>query len=259
MHRNRKVSLVLVFLIFFFPCLHLIAQEQDTVNKEAPKEKFPWPDKTFLKRSLIPAGIILYGISVTENRGLYSSMDAYRDIQDHHAGFHSEADKYLRFSPYAAMFALKFSGVQSENDLLNSGFITILNLGITAVLVEGSKSLTSYWRPDSSNRRSMPSGHTALAFAGAHMFFKEFKNTSIGLGLAAYSLAAATAVLRMYNNEHWMSDVIVGAGIGILSCETAYHVHPWLRQQLFPQKKIQAQIQPAYLYGKSGISVLFRF
>lgn len=35
-------------------------------------------------------------------------------------------------------------------------------------------------------------------------------------------MATATGIMRVLNNRHWVSDVLSGAGIGILSGEIAY-------------------------------------
>ena len=42
-------------------------------------------------------------------------------------------------------------------------------------------------------------------------------------------MATTVGVLRMYNNRHWLNDVMAGAGIGVLSA----HVADWL----FPIQK----------------------
>ena len=76
---------------------------------------------------------------------------------------------------------------------------------------------------------SFPSGHTATAFMGAELVRLEY---GIWWGLAAYSVAGATAFLRVWNNWHWTSDVIAGAGIGILSANAAYWLLP-LERKLF--------------------------
>ena len=40
--------------------------------------------------------------------------------------------------------------------------------------------------------------------------------------VAGYGVATATGVMRVLNNRHWVSDVLSGAGIGIMSGELAY-------------------------------------
>lgn len=62
---------------------------------------------------------------------------------------------------------------------------------------------------------SFPSGHTVVAFALATSVAREIKGTWDDVGL--YSLATLTAYARMHDDRHWMSDVIFGAGVGILA------------------------------------------
>ena len=42
--------------------------------------------------------------------------------------------------------------------------------------------------------------------------------------VAGYGVAAATGVMRVLNNRHWVSDVMSGAGIGIMSTELGYAI-----------------------------------
>ena len=79
-------------------------------------------------------------------------------------------------------------------------------------------------RPDGSNDHSFPSGHTATAFMTATMLTKEYGHKSPWIGIGAYLVATATGLMRMANNKHWLSDVLAGAGIGILSTETGYYL-----------------------------------
>lgn len=80
------------------------------------------------------------------------------------------------------------------------------------VIVQGVKLATQRERPDGSNSHSFPSGHTASAFTtasvlGRHLGWK--------VGLPAYSYAAFVGISRMSANKHHMSDVIMGAAVGI--------------------------------------------
>ena len=77
---------------------------------------------------------------------------------------------------------------------------------------------------------SFPSGHTAAAFALAASLTGEAGAWRPGLdryvGPAAYTVASAIAVARVYQRVHWMSDLPLAAAIGIwsgLSVES--HVH----------------------------------
>jgi len=74
------------------------------------------------------------------------------------------------------------------------------------------------YKPFSGNA-SFWSGHTALAFAFATSLSQEIHRTWATVGL--YTLATGTAWSRVYGNQHWVSDVVVGAAMGIASAKLA--------------------------------------
>jgi membrane-associated phospholipid phosphatase len=81
--------------------------------------------------------------------------------------------------------------------------------------------------------RSFPSGHATSAFAAAAAVTSEasrwWPDSRWIVGPALYGGAALAGVSRMYNNRHWASDVIVGAGIGTfagLKVVRYQHSHP---------------------------------
>lgn len=65
---------------------------------------------------------------------------------------------------------------------------------------------------------SFPSGHTLAAFAAAAAVTSEtskwWPSTQFVIGPVMFGGAAITGMSRMYDNRHWASDVIVGAGLG---------------------------------------------
>jgi membrane-associated phospholipid phosphatase len=83
------------------------------------------------------------------------------------------------------------------------------------------------------NFRSFPSGHATSAFAAAAAVSSEtsrwWPETRWIIGPLLYTGAALTGVSRMYNNRHWMSDVLIGAGVGTfagLKVVRYHHSHP---------------------------------
>ena len=62
---------------------------------------------------------------------------------------------------------------------------------------------------------SFPSGHSTVAFALATSFARETPDLWTDAGF--FTLATLTAYARMHDDKHWASDVVFGAGIGILS------------------------------------------
>jgi membrane-associated phospholipid phosphatase len=63
------------------------------------------------------------------------------------------------------------------------------------------------------DRQSFPSGHTTTAFALCTVLGERIGTTWARIGL--YGLATLTAAARVRNNQHWPSDVAMGAALGI--------------------------------------------
>ena len=61
--------------------------------------------------------------------------------------------------------------------------------------------------------QSFPSGHTTVAFAFSTVLAERIDNIWARVGF--YGMASLTAYARVLNNKHWVSDVIIGAGLGL--------------------------------------------
>ena len=88
---------------------------------------------------------------------------------------------------------------------------------------------------------SFPSGHTAASFASATVLAKTIKDWNPAaarvVAPAAYATATLVAISRLYQNVHWVSDLPLGAAIGIWSGSTAVawqrrHPDNWLTRRL---------------------------
>jgi membrane-associated phospholipid phosphatase len=94
--------------------------------------------------------------------------------------------------------------------------LALLAAAPTNLVVEGLKRLTDRTRPDGEHRpsnSSFPSSHAANAFALAAVF--AFRRPRVQPWV--WLIAAVIAFSRVYLNRHFMSDVVVGAAIGIAS------------------------------------------
>ena len=139
--------------------------------------------------------------------------------------FHSEIDNYTQFAGIGMTVGLKLAGVEGRSSWPRLAASSLASYAVMAAFVNGIKYTASELRPDSTTRNSWPSGHTATAFVGATILHKEYGLTrSPWYSIAGYSIATATGVMRVLNNRHWVSDVLSGAGIGILSTELAYGI-----------------------------------
>ena len=72
-------------------------------------------------------------------------------------------------------------------------------------------------RPDRSNNKSFPSGHSASAFATATVLQRHY---GWKIGIPAYGLGGYIALARMAWNRHHATDIVMGAGFGIASART---------------------------------------
>lgn len=209
---------------------------------------------------VVPVVMIGYGVAALRWHPLSDlNHSTNKEIQEDHAGFHTIVDSYLQYTPAAAVYVLNAAGVHGRHNLRDRTII----LGISAVLTAGSvelvKRTTHEMRPDGSDDLSFPSGHTATAFASAEFLRQEYKDVSPWYGIAGYAAATATGALRMYNNKHWFSDVVAGAGFGILSTKAAYWVYPWMQRKLFRDTNRHAStvVLPYYnaQWHSAGLSI----
>lgn len=146
-------------------------------------------------------------------------------------------DDVLQYTPMAASFLLKAAGVKCRSSwkqrLYKSGASFILCSGTTYLLKHSIHKM----RPDGTDNRSFPSGHTAIAFSGATVLHKEFGKTSPWISVAGYTVATITAVDRVRRNRHHWEDVATGAAIGFLSAQASYWIVDKINAKCKKKKK----------------------
>ncbi|MFD0794835.1 phosphatase PAP2 family protein [Mucilaginibacter litoreus] len=204
-----------------------------------------------------PAVFITYGVlsfSVKPIRNLDYSI--YNDLIEDIPNFHYHIENYFQYAPIAMVYGLNLAGIHGKNTFIDRTILIGMSEGIMALATFSIKGASNRLRPDGSNRYSFPSGHTGNAFAAAEFMAQEYSEKSIWYGIAGYSFATATAILRVYNRDHWFSDIIAGAGFGILSTKAAYLIYPLFRNKLFHDKNSNKSslIMPTYSNGMAGFS-----
>lgn len=85
------------------------------------------------------------------------------------------------------------------------------SIGAAKLVTYGLKEAFPEWRPDRSDRKSFPSGHTSTAFAAASTLFNR---EGPEVGIPAMVVATFVGVGRVEADKHHWYDVVVGAGIG---------------------------------------------
>ncbi|GHU80701.1 phospholipid phosphatase [Bacteroidia bacterium] len=204
----------------------------------------------------IPAAMITYGILSVESDGLkqldYSTRN---ELTEDNSMWYNSLDNYLQFSPAMLAFGLKLGGMESKHQLPDMFILYALSNVLESSVVFTTKQLTGRRRPDGSNSHSFPSGHTAMAFVAAEFLHQEYGAKSPWLSAAGYGMATLIGVSRVYNNKHWVSDVVAGAGVGILSTKIVYWVYPSIKKSFSKKdRKQQTFICPTYNKGSLGIT-----
>jgi membrane-associated phospholipid phosphatase len=177
----------------------------------------------FYKSYIPPVVLMTGGLLTLRDEGFLNKVSIQKAVQNAFPpDFHTQADNYLQFVPIPIVYFMDLTGLKPEHDVIHR---TIL-LGSSEILMEGIvqtlKYTTHELRPDGSDDHSFPSGHTAQAFLAATFLHKELGKRSIWFSIGAYSCATAVGFLRMANNRHYISDVLFGAGMGILSMNAVY-------------------------------------
>lgn len=227
-----KKYLLIYLILSLFTHARISAQISDTI------EILPaWHQSNAASLLVVPSILIGAGIATIHDNGYYSSHDAYECIQRHYTDFHTNVDDYLRFMPAAGVFSLNIAGVEGKNNLTDCSLIYLISISLASITNSTIKRTTGIMRPDGSDYLSFPSGHTVTAFVSATFLHEEYKHQSIWFGIAGYSAATATGVLRMLNNRHWMSDVLVGAGLGILMTKAVYLIYPVVKDKFYTRDK----------------------
>ena len=152
---------------------------------------------------------------------------------------HSDGvDDIIQYVPYASVFMLKVCGVESRDDWTKLAVTTAASWVVSAGIGYTLKHTVKEWRPDHTDQKSFPSGHTMFAFAGATALHKEFGKVSPWISVAGYGVATFTAVDRVLNDRHHWYDAVAGAGIGIAATELTW----WVSDRLFKHWRKKEQV-----------------
>ena len=181
-------------------------------------------------QTIAPALLVTGGSLISFTPSLKENIDInLRNClqQDGHPRY--EIENYLQYAPISSVVLLKACGLKSRHnwrDMVNLGAGSAL---FCIAFTNGLKYTIAKERPYPGVFNSFPSGHTMTAFFGAEMLRREYGEEYPGIAVAGYAVATGVGLLRMYNNRHWASDVLAGAGLGILSTSIMYWLAPYLR------------------------------
>ena len=209
----------------------------------------------------VPSAMVIYGlISLGDNGIREIDYNTKNSLEKNNRFWHIKTDDYLQYAPAVATYAMKLCKVESTHNLLDMTILYGISSLIAGGLTQGSKIIFNRERPDKSNSRSFPSGHTQTAFVAAEFLHQEFKDKSVWISIGGYSVATFVGIARIYNNKHWLSDVVAGAGIGIISTKAVYWAYPHFRKKTGEKDKSpKLLIVPTHGNGNTGLALSYTF
>ncbi len=231
------------------------ASAEDIIADSTNVEKQNFTDSKLYQMTFVGTPLIVTGLIMKGEDTHFRSL-RYEYAEE----FHRPFDNYTQFLPAAVILGLKAAGVEGRSSWGRMLASDAFSAAIMGAVVNTMKTTTHVMRPDGSNDHSFPSGHTATAFMTATMLTKEYGHLSPWVGIGSYTVATATGLMRMANNKHWLSDVLTGAGIGILSTEFGY----FFADLLFKEKGIHhyasndhcsRQDKPSFLGLYLGVNI----
>ncbi|MBR3412052.1 MAG: phosphatase PAP2 family protein [Bacteroidales bacterium] len=217
----KKALVYIAILLLTVSCPMANAQRSDTLRCHST-HAFTW------QQSIAPAALIGTGTAISFTPLHTHFDDNINNWLQHDGHPRFEVENYLQYTTLASVFILKACNIESRHNwrdlvCLEAGaalFAFSVNTGLKhALRVE---------RPYDGVYNSFPSGHTVTAFLGAEILRREYGEEYPAIAVAGYTVATGIGVMRMYNNRHWASDVLAGAGIGILSASLMYWLAPYL-------------------------------
>jgi hypothetical protein len=260
---GRKITGSLLLLAMATTCL---AQQQDTtsnvrLNPIAIKNITDEikPEKFKAVHFIAPVVVMGYGLATVYDHSALKELDlsTKAELREDHPKFAYHVDDYIQFAPALAVYGLNLAGIKGRHNLFNASMLYVTSSAIMGLSTHFVKRAVHRVRPDTSGYNSFPSGHTASAFAAAEFLYQEFKYKSPWIGYAGYFVATATGTLRLYNNKHWFSDVVAGAGFGIASTKLGYLIYPHLKRLIGGQKK-NLSFAPSYEQHQLGYRFSYR-
>jgi len=222
----------LIRVLFLLSTFSITAQSVKDSVKIDSKQQF----KFNYKQLIIPVALIGYGVYGLENHDLKLFNAEINEEVTEHIDEKITIDDFGQYAPLAALITLDVAGVKSKSNRRDQLIIATTSQLLMGLTVRVLKKITHEERPDYSSFNSFPSGHTATAFSGAELLYQEYKDVSIWYGISGYVVASGVGIFRMYNNRHWFTDVVAGAGIGILSTKIAYWLYPTINKIFNPKE-----------------------
>lgn len=182
------------------------------------------------------AGLVSLGVIMSQDKNLHSSLS--KGVNDGNIWSivkNGGEIKYVGIGSGAIYFTglfarnkvIRETGRMLLQSLIYSGSITILLKTVTG-RSRPYYSASQYdfnWFEKAEEKLSFPSGHATVAFAVSTVLAE--KIDTWWSRTLFYSLAALTAYSRVHDNQHWVSDVVLGGLTGFGSGYFVVHTNEY--------------------------------
>jgi len=203
------------------------------------------------KREIIPLSLIGIGTAANFSNFKYYIKSKIGNTTN------IRLDNYIQYAPIAEIYMANLAGIKHKNTIWDQTKYLAISELVTSVLVQSLKLITKVERPNGGTL-SFPSGHTSNAFTSATVLFEEFKEENLPIALSGYGFSSATGILRITNNRHWISDVLAGAGIGILVAHMVYYWEPlknWKPIKISEKYRLEPNMSFSNEYAMLGLKL----
>jgi hypothetical protein len=212
--------------IMFLPLL--LFSQSDSLSKK--HEQINWikhnlnsPKQKLWSSTILPLSLGFTSLSLNQKT---TKLNLQNQVLKPFNGYSNHIDDYIQYAPIGIMYGADLFKFKAEHSIWNQTKFLFMSEAITGVIVLSLKYGLKYERPDGSSLTAYPSGHTAQAFVASQVLYIEFKHTNKVLAYSGYLFSVPTGALRVINNRHWVPDVLLGAGIGILVTNFIYYFEP---------------------------------
>ena len=122
---------------------------------------------------------------------------------------------------------LTYGMLAKDKKYVSTALLALESFALASLVTRIPKTIVGRERPDNwqgdgpyaikgpFKGNSFPSGHTTASFAVASVIATQFRDSK-WIPVTAYTVAGLAGLSRIYDNKHWLTDVVAGATIGTL-------------------------------------------
>lgn len=235
MKSNQKSTILVLFILVVFS--NVLLAQIDTVRFNKYYFKKYWTDSKAIVTSparwneqdwtklgafvAVEGGLLFADQSVKDFfQSNKNKTESYicRNVLEHFGAEHS----FIVISGI-----LTYGMLAKDKKYVSTALLALESFALASLVTRIPKTLVGRERPDNwqgngpfaikgpFHGNSFPSGHTTASFAVASVIATQFCDSK-WIPITAYSVAGLAGLSRIYDNKHWLTDVVAGATIGTL-------------------------------------------